>query len=109
MEGLSIDDKYEIEEFRDIMKNFADAATQGDLEQVETNLETQFNVEFIGEARAVHRGRDQLTRGKVDREVCTFVTDVLVARATREISGKGFRLKILKGYLLSYQLRDNRH
>ena len=39
MEGLSIDDKYEIEEFRDIMKNFADAATQGDLEQVETNLE----------------------------------------------------------------------
>ena len=52
---------------------------------------------------------DQLTRGKVDREVCTFVTDVLVARATREISEKGFRLKILKGYLLSYQLRDNRH
>lgn len=113
MEGLSIDDKYEIEEFRDIMKNFADAATQGDLEQVETILETgdwrQFNVEFKGEAWAVHRGRDQLTRGKVDREVCTFVTDVLVARATREISEKGFRLKILKGYLLSYQLRDNRH
>ena len=39
VEGLSIDDKYEIEEFSDIMKNFADAATQGDLEQVETNLE----------------------------------------------------------------------
>lgn len=40
VEGLSIDDKYEIEEFSDIMKNFADAATQGDLEQVETILET---------------------------------------------------------------------
>ena len=34
VEGLSIDDKYEIEEFRVIMKDFADAATEGNLEGV---------------------------------------------------------------------------
>ena len=34
VEGLSIDDKYEIEEFRVIMKDFADAATEGNLEEV---------------------------------------------------------------------------
>ena len=33
-EGLSIDDKYEIEEYRVIMKDFADAATEGNLQQV---------------------------------------------------------------------------
>ena len=33
-EGLSLDDKYEIEEYATMMKSFADAATQGDLEQV---------------------------------------------------------------------------
>ena len=38
VEGLSIDDKYEIEEFRVIMKDFADAATEGNLEEV---LETE--------------------------------------------------------------------
>ena len=35
-EGLSLDDKYEIEEYATMMKSFADAATQGDLEQVIT-------------------------------------------------------------------------
>ena len=35
-EGLSLDDKYEIEEYATMMKSFADAATQGDLEQVMT-------------------------------------------------------------------------
>ena len=33
-EGLSIDDKYEIEEYREMMKAFADAATEGNLDQV---------------------------------------------------------------------------
>ena len=40
MEGLSIDDKYEIEEFRVIMKDFADAATEGNLEEVVETRET---------------------------------------------------------------------
>ena len=34
--GLTIDEKYEIEEYRDMMKAFADAATVGDLDQVTT-------------------------------------------------------------------------
>ena len=34
LEGLSIDEKYEIEEYRDMMKAFALAATEGNLEQV---------------------------------------------------------------------------
>ena len=34
LEGLTIDEKYEIEEYRDIMKAFAAAATDGILEQV---------------------------------------------------------------------------
>ena len=34
LEGLSIDEKYEIEEYRDMMKDFAMAATEGNLEQV---------------------------------------------------------------------------
>ena len=34
LEGLSIDEKYEIEEYRDMMKDFAMAATEGKLEQV---------------------------------------------------------------------------
>ena len=38
VEGLSIDDKYEIEEFRIIMKNFSDAATEGNLEEVNLYL-----------------------------------------------------------------------
>ena len=41
-EGLSIDDKYEIEEYANMMKAFADAADEGNLEQVEitSQLET---------------------------------------------------------------------
>ena len=34
LEGLTIDEKYEIEEYRDMMKAFAAAATDGILEQV---------------------------------------------------------------------------
>ena len=33
-EGLSNDDKYDIEEYATMMKNFGDAATEGNLEQV---------------------------------------------------------------------------
>ena len=32
--GLTIDEKYEIQEYRDMMKAFSDAATVGDLDQV---------------------------------------------------------------------------
>ena len=34
LEGLSIDEKYEIEEYREMMKAFAAAAAEGDLDQV---------------------------------------------------------------------------
>ena len=33
-EGLSNDDKYDFEEYATMMKNFGDAATEGNLEQV---------------------------------------------------------------------------
>ena len=40
LEGLSIDEKYEIEEYRDMMKAFAAAATEGNLDQVSEVLTT---------------------------------------------------------------------
>ena len=43
-EGLSLDDKYEIEEYATMMKSFADAATQGDLEQVMTTYIKHHNL-----------------------------------------------------------------
>ena len=42
-EGLSIDDKYEIEEYANMMKAFADAATEGNLDQVETLSQLETN------------------------------------------------------------------
>ena len=40
LEGLSIDEKYEIEEYRDMMKAFAAAATEGNLDQASEVLTT---------------------------------------------------------------------
>ena len=34
LEGLTIDEKYEVEEYREMMKAFAAAATEGSLDQV---------------------------------------------------------------------------
>ena len=36
VEGISTDDKYDIEEYADMMKAFTQAATEGNLEQVKT-------------------------------------------------------------------------
>ena len=51
LEGLSIDEKYEIEEYRDMMKDFAMAATEGNLEQVgsiknQRSLDTKVTVKL---------------------------------------------------------------
>lgn len=37
-EGLSADEKYDIEEYADMMKAFTNAATEGDLEQVSEKI-----------------------------------------------------------------------
>ena len=37
VEGISTDDKYDIEEYADMMKAFTTAATEGNLEQVTTD------------------------------------------------------------------------
>ena len=44
LEGLSIDEKYEIEEYREMMKAFAAAAAEGDLDQVSGGPQTASNV-----------------------------------------------------------------
>lgn len=47
--GLTIDEKYEIEEYRDMMKAFADAATVGDLDQVKHGLAIGADLDGLGE------------------------------------------------------------
>jgi len=49
LEGLSIDEKYEIEEYRDMMKAFADAAAEGNLEQVKAGLTAGADINGLGE------------------------------------------------------------
>ena len=39
LEGLTIEEKYEIDEFKDMMKAFALAATEGNLEQVRCKID----------------------------------------------------------------------
>ena len=41
VEGISTDDKYDIEEYADMMKAFTTAATEGNLEQVMTDEGSQ--------------------------------------------------------------------
>eukprot|EP00091_Calanus_sinicus_P018844 TRINITY_DN4448_c0_g1_i4.p2 TRINITY_DN4448_c0_g1~~TRINITY_DN4448_c0_g1_i4.p2 ORF type:complete len:104 (+),score=42.84 TRINITY_DN4448_c0_g1_i4:146-457(+) len=62
LEGLSIDEKYEIEEYRDMMKAFAAAATDGNLEQVKEGLSAGADINGLGEKwtgwTALHHAAD---------------------------------------------------
>jgi len=47
--GLTIDEKYEIQEYRDMMKAFSDAATEGNLDQVKHGLAIGADLDGLGE------------------------------------------------------------
>merc|ERR1711872_38187 len=49
LEGLTIDEKYEIEEYRDMMKAFAGAAAEGNLDQVKAGLAGGADINGLGE------------------------------------------------------------
>ena len=48
VEGISTDDKYDIEEYADMMKAFTQAATDGNLEQVKTYTRDEIEKFFLG-------------------------------------------------------------
>jgi len=62
LEGLTIDEKYEIEEYRDMMKDFAAAATEGNIEQVKCGLSIGADINGLGEKwtgwTALHHAAD---------------------------------------------------
>eukprot|EP00092_Neocalanus_flemingeri_P002507 GFUD01002683.1.p1 GENE.GFUD01002683.1~~GFUD01002683.1.p1 ORF type:complete len:256 (+),score=96.74 GFUD01002683.1:43-810(+) len=62
LEGLTIDEKYEIEEYRDMMKALAAAATEGNLEQVKSGLSIGADINGLGEKwtgwTALHHAAD---------------------------------------------------
>ena len=49
VEGISTDDKYDIEEYADMMKAFTQAATEGNLEQVKTYTRDEIVKVFLGQ------------------------------------------------------------
>merc|ERR1712215_113116 len=62
LEGLTIDEKYEVEEYREMMKAFAAAATEGSLDQVKAGLGAGADINGLGEKwtgwTALHHAAD---------------------------------------------------
>ena len=62
VEGISADDKYDIEEYADMMKNFANAAEEGNLDQVKHGLSIGAEINSLGERwtgwTALHHAAD---------------------------------------------------